>query len=390
MLQINNLEESKSEWNFNETHIIIPMIDKDKNTEKFTKNSITLNNLDGGDHSTFEHSFVIGLDRNLFETHNNKSDLLVIQNSDLKLLNNSDTKSSIAYALSYIDHDRNDILWENSVHKDKVKSTWCSSEKPIFEEKNVLNYINSAQDVSKIWNDDLEKNEEISLEIVNPHLTSQDSKIGQEILIPIECRSNENKNVANDVVDGSHLIVNYYPSLQSCESIPMLSSSIISEQKEVENFTECNATITDNQNEIQSDLLQRSNTEVTTSTVICEDNYKTLIERDGSMVNLINDQAKDKIEKSELDSECASSFKGFDCKKIDNVKQLLKDGKTRKYMKPETNENGSSLPEKSLPLKKKAKMKRTIVTDALKLHFQSEVSSAGSHTNGLHRVTDSK
>ncbi|KAK6629746.1 hypothetical protein RUM43_003564 [Polyplax serrata] len=373
MLQISNLDDTKGEWNLNETHIIIPMLDGDiltqKETDKSVTGTITLNSLDSGDQtvcaSGLEHSLVIGLDRNLFETHSNKSDLLVIQNSDLKLLScGTEVRNPVAYALSYIDHDKNEIVWESPSLKEKNKPDWCTSDKPIFEVKDVLNYDDSVQDSSKPWSDELEKNEQISLV---DDLTAQTSRIGGNLLIPVEDAINDDKKSEADIIGNSHFIVNYLPTIQSNEAISLLPNHTITIAEKQTNHGTGGKSITKNMSQIQNELLINEIIKKSHPNEV-EVLSKSLAEANETMKHYGRTKHIDVIERVGQKEYCSDNDTNRNNNREPNntveVEETLSGGQLNEQdEKREAIANldiNSLLPEKNLPLKKQAKMKNTV------------------------------
>lgn len=354
MLHSSNLDDSKSEWNG--THIIIPMIEGDvignKDSDKSLRNTITLNSVDGGDETVLtnglEHSLVIGLDRNLFEANSNKSDLLVIQNTDLKLLSySSESKNPVTYTLSYVDQDKSEIFRESSFLKDRIRSDWCSNNKSIFEVKDALNYDNAVLDSSKNWNN--EKNEHFALD---DDLTSNVSKIDGELLIPVEDTINADKKL-EDVVENPHFIVNYFPAIQSSETVSLMSNhTIMNSSKPIENMVGGKSKVT-NLNLVQNELLfSRIIEQLHLNELLSEGCSKNLKEIKGNTLAKQEEYYEATVysDKSEENNHYETNMKAdFSEESLLNVNKVnCKDEKV-------------VLPERSLPPKKKAKMKSTIV-----------------------------
>lgn len=323
MLQISNLNDVKSEWNLNETHIIIPMVEGDiiqsKDGEKIGKNTITLNALDGTDQTVLtngvEQTLVIGLDRNIFDSYGNKNDLVFIQNSELKkiLPLNAEPKNGITYMVSYTDLSKNEVPWDSL----RSKSDWSftQTEKQDYEVRNILNLNDSIEDSSKNWQEcEMEKsNDQIVLEGLDGSglLNQEQNESGKE----------------------AQYFVNYYPT---CDTISVLPNAAI---------------INLPKNKIETPvLLDKSKNLELDHTFESTSSINDFIITDSN--NLAG------VQKTEMTSILKSNQKIIQNVLIPDVKPNVQEEIAKDVTEPK--ENATFLPEKSLPLKKKAKMKRTL------------------------------
>ncbi|KAL0274970.1 UNVERIFIED_CONTAM: hypothetical protein PYX00_002977 [Menopon gallinae] len=365
MLQISNLDEGKADW-INETQLIIPMVDSEelqtKEIDGMEKHTITLNALDGTDQTLLTnvngHTFVIGLDRALFENYNSKSDLLLMPNSDLKLLPTvPDCK--LTYNLPPIDQGKNDIIWENNTF-----------EKPLT--KDILNVI---QDTSKSWNE-LDKNNELCLEDIGVH----ENKMNSDFLIEPHL-VNQSKKIRNDTTE---YVVGYYPMTETCDTVLVPASLMTLPQKPVEsekgviidNENSKNLLfVTDNIEDTQSEKWIKSNLVTHTSTLVTDklnskgriSVLKTGNTPDNSM--LLTHESINKLKETVIPLIDSANGDFIEAKPKNDIynemeKCITKDEKCD--FKGLENENGA-LPEQSLPLKKKAKMKNSPVNGSFNL-----------------------
>jgi len=380
MLQISNLNEGKAEWNLNETHIIIPMVEGDviqsKDGEKVAKNTITLNALDGSDQTILtnavEHTLVIGLERNIFENYNHKNDLVFIQNSDLKKLLpiNTDSKNGITYAVSYAEPSKNEVSWGNSLLRDRTKTDWCfnQNEKHVFEVRDVLNYSDVTQDSSKGWQDcTAEKSDDpIVLDGIDG------SSINGDLL-----SSNSGQVARDENEKETQYIVNYYPS---CDSISVLPNTaiinvpsfkdetpVLVEERKSKNDEELNLLVKSNINDAfnisSGDIINESAGHLM---AVKSDEPALVKKKEMTSVLKANSKEFSNLSVSSSLTDCSfnkpvistSNFTSFNGETV--TQETCKNTKDESSLR----ENGSSLPEKSLPLKKKAKMKRTVVSAA--------------------------
>lgn len=378
MLQISNLNEGKTEWNLNETHIIIPMVEGDvmqnKDGEKIAKNTITLNALDGSDQTVLtnamEHTLVIGLERNIFENYNHKNDLVFIQNSELKKLLplNSDSKNAITYTVSYTEPSKNEVSWDNSLLRERSKTDWCfnQNEKHVFEVRDVLNYSDVTQDSSKGWQDcTIEKsNNQIVLEGIDG------TGINGDLL-----GTNSEQVTRDENEKETQYIVNYYPS---CDGISVIPNTAIINVPNLKDETPLLVQEDKTRNEDELNLLVKSNIDDAfnaSSNIIVSESADKLMVLEGDESEVVKKKELTSILKanqrvfSSLSVSSSVPNCNFNKPEISTSNAINFNSQTVaqepcKNTKDETSliENGSSLPEKSLPLKKKAKMKRTVLS----------------------------
>lgn len=312
MLQISNLNDVKSEWNLNETHIIIPMVEGDiiqsKDGDKIGKNTITLNALDGMDQTILtngvEQTLVIGLDRNIFDGYGNKNNLVFIQNSELKkiLPLNSEPKNGITYMVSYTDLSKNEIPWDSS----SSKPDWCLNQNE-EQVRNVLN-LNDSIEESKNWQEcEIERtSDQIVLEGLDGTglLDQEQTETGKE----------------------AQYFVNYYPT---CDTVSVLPNTPIINVPKIK---------------IETPILLEKNKDLSPG---LDHTFHS-----SSMNNFIINSSDDLVPKVEMTSILKSNHEP-EVKPSNETFQITKDVTDPK-------ENATFLLEKSLPLKKKAKMKRTL------------------------------
>lgn len=359
MLQISNLDEGKTDW-INETQLIIPMVDgeelPEKEIEGMEKHTITLNALDGGDQTLLTsvngHAFVIGLDRALFENYNSKSDLLLMPNSaDLKVLPTvSDCR--LTYNLPQVDQGKNDIMWESN-----------GFEKPLA--KDLLNVI---QDTSKGWGD-LDKSSELCLEDIGV----SENKIGGDFLIDPQL-VNQSKKMRSD---NAEYVVGYYPLTETCDTVLVPASLMALPQKPMDaekgviidgdnskNLLFVTDNIEDTQPEerwIKSNLVTHTST-IATDTINSKGRMpmlKTGNAPDSSL--LLTHESITKLKEAVMPLVDSTNGDFIETKSKDDLYEMEKCiTKEKCDFKGLESENGS-LPEQSLPLKKKAKMKNSPV-----------------------------